>query len=327
MSIKILLTGCAGFIGSNIAERLLWEWYQVIGLDNLENGYYKNISDFVGLPNFQFIRGDIRDFVFIDTLIREHAITHICHQAARWSVPKSIEDPILSNEINVTGTLNLLWSAHTNKVKRFVCAISSSVYGDTPTLPKVETMEYNPISPYALTKVTKELYCKLFYHLYGLETIGLRYFNVYGKKQDPDGPYAALIPRWIQKAQENQDLPLNGTGSQTRDFTYIDDVVQANILSLFTENQEAFGKGFNISYGERTSIRELGTIILEKTHSSGMIAPSEVRKWDIEHSLWDIGLARRLLSYAPKTDMTSGIEKTLSWYHENPSYFHNLSHV
>lgn len=311
---KVLVTGCAGFIGSNLSEALVERGWQVVGLDNLMTGYRKNIEHLEGKENFTFIEGDIRDRGLLETLFREHAITHVSHQAARGSVPKSVEDPILSNEINVTGTLNLLWTAKENNIQKFVCAISSSVYGNTPTLPKVETMPYNALSPYAITKAAKEMYCKAFYELYGLPTIGLRYFNVYGRRQDPNGDYAAVIPRWISKALNNEDLPINGDGKQTRDFTYIDDVVAANILALETENSEAFGRGFNIGYSGRADITTLANNILELTHSEAKIVYTPPRKGDVQDSYADINLAKKLLGYNPQVSLSDGIQKTIEWY-------------
>ena len=311
---NVLVTGCAGFIGSNICERLINEGHKVIGIDNLMNGYRKNIEKLEEYNNFKFIWVDVRNFEDINNLMKENNITHITHQAARGSVPKSVENPILTHEINTVGTLNVLWAAVQNNVETVVCAISSSIYGDTPILPKVETMDYNPQSPYAITKVTKEMYCNLFYKLYGLKTVGLRYFNVYGKRQDPNGDYAAVIPRWIEKSLKNVDLPLNGEGIQTRDFTYIEDVVDVNIKALFCENVNAFGKGYNIGYSDRVSIKELGEEIIKLTNSKSKLVQSEARKGDIQDSFADITLAKELLGYNPKTSITEGIKKTIEWY-------------
>lgn len=319
MKKSVLVTGCAGFIGSNICERLVNEGWDVVGIDNLMAGHRKNIAHLEKKDNFKFIWADIRNYEDIDTIIREHGITHITHQAARGSVPKSVEDPILTHEINTNGTLNVLWAAHQNKVEKVVCAISSSVYGNTPTLPKVETMPYNPMSPYALTKVTKEMYCKMFFELYDLKTIGLRYFNVYGRRQDPNGDYAAVIPRWITKALNNEDLPINGDGKQTRDFTYIDDVVSANVLALECENSEAFGKGFNIGYSDKIDITTLAENILKATESSAQIAFGPPRRGDIQDSYADIGMAKNLLGYNPMMSIGEGLKKTLEWYRENRS--------
>lgn len=321
---NILVTWCAWFIWSNIVEKLINDWENVIWLDNLEYWHYKNISEFENNMNFKFIKWDIRDFDFIDKLLKDEKITHICHQAARWSVPKSIDNPILTNDINVNWTLNLLWAANINKVEKFVCAISSSIYWNTPSLPKIETMEYNPISPYAITKVTKELYCKLFYSIYWLKTIWLRYFNVYWKKQDPNWPYAAIVPRWISNAYKNENLPLNWEWNQTRDFTYIDDVVEANILSLKCDNIDAFWKWYNICYWEQISIKKLWEVIINKTNSKWVLVKVPARKWDINDSLWSLELAHNLLWYSPKIDIEKWIEKTLDWYKNNIHYFENL---
>lgn len=314
---NVLVTGCAGFIGSNICEQLVTDGWNVIGIDNLMTGYRKNIEHLEKRDTFTFIWADVRNYAEIDKIIKEHQITHITHQAARGSVPKSVENPILTNEINVSGTLNVLWSAVENKVDKVVCAISSAVYGNTEILPKVETMPYNPLSPYAITKVAKEMYCKAFFDLYGLKTVGLRYFNVYGRRQDPNGDYAAVIPRWITKALRNEDLPINGDGKQTRDFTYIDDVVNANILALECENDEAFGRGFNIGYSGRIDITTLAENIIEATASRSAIVFGEARKGDIQDSYADITLAQELLGYQPETSVSQGLEKTMSWYREN----------
>ena len=309
-----LVTGCAGFIGSNLCEALVDRGWNVVGLDNLMTGYRKNVEHLEKGDSFTFIEGDIRNIETLRHVFQEYGITHVAHQAARGSVPKSVEDPVLTNDINVTGTLNLLWVAKEFSAQKFVCAISSSVYGNTPTLPKVETMPYNALSPYAITKATKEMYCKVFYELYGLPTVGLRYFNVYGRRQDPNGDYAAVIPRWITKAFANEDLPINGDGKQTRDFTYIDDVVEANILALETENTEAFGKGMNIGYSGRIDITTLAENILSLTHSEARIVYSPARKGDIQDSYADIGLAKNLLGYDPQISIEEGIKKTIDWY-------------
>lgn len=311
---NVLVTGCAGFIGSNICEKLVEKGWNVVGIDNLMTGFKKNIEHLEQKENFKFIWADIRNYADVERIIRENEIKYITHQAARGSVPKSVEDPILTNEINVNGTLNVFWAAKENNVEKVVCAISSSVYGDTPVLPKVETMPYNPLSPYALTKVAKEMYCKTFFDLYKLKTIGLRYFNVYGKRQDPNGDYAAVIPRWITKALKGEDLPINGDGKQTRDFTYIDDVVAANILALECEKEEAFGRGFNIGFSDKIDITTLAKNIIEITNSNSKIIFGEPRKGDIQDSYADINLARNILGYNPKVSVESGLKKTLDWY-------------
>ena len=311
---NVLVTGCAGFIGSNLCEALVKKGWNVIGIDNLMAGHRKNIEVLEDKENFKFIWADVRDYAKIDEVIKGNNIKYITHQAARGSVPKSVENPTLTNDINVSGTLNVLWAAKQNNIEKVVCAISSSVYGDTPTLPKVETMPYAPLSPYALTKVAKEVYCKNFFDLYGLKTIGLRYFNVYGRRQDPNGDYAAVIPRWITKAFEGEDLPINGDGKQTRDFTYIDDVIQANIKGLECENEKAFGKGFNIGYSDHVDIKTLAENIIKATDSKSKIVYGESRKGDIQDSYADINLANKLLDYNPATSLEEGLQKTIDWY-------------
>ena len=314
MKKRILVTGCAGFIGSNLCEELVDKNWNVVGVDNMMSGYRKNIEHLEEKENFEFIWADVRDYKAIDLIIKENKITHIAHQAARGSVPKSVEDPILTHEINTNGTLNVFWAAVQNDVEKVVCAISSSVYGDTPTLPKVETMPYAPLSPYAITKVAKEMYCNAFFNQYGLKTVGLRYFNVYGRRQDPNGDYAAVIPRWITKAFNDEDLPINGDGKQTRDFTYIDDVIQANIKALECENSEAFGRGFNIGYSDKANIKELAENIIRATKSNSKIIHREPRKGDIQDSYADISLAKKLLDYSPDTNLQKGLKKTIAWY-------------
>ncbi|CEG13875.1 putative NAD-dependent epimerase/dehydratase (WbpP) (fragment) [groundwater metagenome] len=251
---KVLVTGCAGFIGSNIVERLLSDGHFVVGIDNFETGHKENIGEFLENENFKFIEGDIRNLDFLDTVIKEYSIKQISHQAARGSVPKSVEDPIKTNSINVIGTLNVLFSAKQNNVEKVVVAISSSIYGDTPELPKKESMHYNPKSPYAITKVAKDLYGKNFFELYGLKTIGLRYFNVYGYKQDPSGAYAAVIPKFILSTLRNNPMEIYGDGNQTRDFTFVKDVVDSNILAL---EKNVGGISVNIAYGSFVTINQL----------------------------------------------------------------------
>jgi len=316
---NVLVTGCAGFIGSNLCEALVKKGWNVVGIDNLMTGYRKNIEHLEKHKRFQFIWADVRNYEQINKIIKENKIKYITHQAARGSVPKSVEDPILTNDINVGGTLNILWAAKQNKAQRVVCAISSAVYGDTPTLPKIETMPYAPLSPYAVTKVTKEVYLEVFFELYGLKTIGLRYFNVYGRRQDPNGDYAAVIPRWITKAFNNEKLPINGDGKQTRDFTYIDDVIQANIKGLECQNRKAFGKGFNIGYSDHVDIKTLAENIIEATNSKSKIVYGEPRKGDIQDSYADINLAKELLGYQPRTSLKNGLKKTIEWYKDNIS--------
>ena len=311
---NVLITGCCGFIGSNLCEELVKRGWNVIGIDNLMSGYRKNIEKIEKKSNFEFIWADVRDYETINKIIKENDIKYISHQAARGSVPKSVENPIITNDINTNGTLNILWAAVKNKVENVVCAISSSIYGDTPTLPKVESMPYKPLSPYAITKIAKEMYCINFHKLYNLKTIGLRYFNVYGKQQDPEGDYAAVIPKWITNALNGDDLFINGKDIITRDFTYIDDVVNANILALECENKEAFGKGYNIGYSDRITIQEIAKNIIDATNSNSQIKIREKRAGDIQDSYADISLAKNNLGYNPETPISQGLKKTIEWY-------------
>lgn len=314
---NILVTGCAGFIGSNLCETLVEKGWNVIGIDNLMNGYRKNIEHLENNPNFKFIRVDIKNYEDIKNIIKDNNIKYISHQAARGSVPKSVENPILTHEINTLGTLNILWAATQNNVEKVVCASSSSIYGDSPTLPKKEDMNYNPLSPYATTKVLKEMYLNNFYNLYGLKTIGLRYFNVYGRRQDPKGDYAAVIPKWITAALKNEDLLITKEGNQTRDFTYIDDVVHANIQALENENLDVFGKSYNIAYSDKTYLKDLAEIIIKETESNSKIKLIEARKGDIKDSYADISRAQKKLNYMPKTSIRAGVKKTIQWYSQN----------
>ena len=318
---KILLTWVAWFIWSNLAEELLSKWYFVVWLDNLMTWHMQNIENLMNNEDFIFIKDDIRDLNKLDEIIKKYEIKFISHQAARWSVPKSVENPILTNDININWTLNILEVAKNNKLKKVVVAISSSVYWDTPELPKVETMPYNPLSPYATTKVTKEIYLKNFWNLYWLPTIWLRYFNVYGRRQDPNWDYAAVIPRWIYKALNNEDLPLNWEWTQTRDFTYIDDVIQANIKAIETENTKAFWKWYNICFWQQIKIKELWEKIIKVTSSNWKIIKAPARKWDINDSYWDWSLANKMFWYFPKYNMETWLKETLKWYSDNKNYF------
>lgn len=321
MTKNILVTWVAGFIASNLSEELVNQWWNVIWIDNFMTWHKKNIQELLQKPNFKFIWQDVRDYKWLEKIIKENDIQYISHQAARWSVPKSVEDPVLSNDINVNWTLNILDIAKNNWIKKVVVAISSSVYGDTPELPKKETMPYKPLSPYATTKVTKEIYLKNFWELYWLPTIWMRYFNVYWRKQDPQWDYAAVIPRWINKSLNNEDLPLNWEWTQTRDFTYIDDVIQANIKALETENKEAFWKGYNVCYGQQISIKELWEKIIKATNSKSKIIKAPARKWDIQDSYWDWSFANKMFGYEPQYDMEDWFKETTKWYKENKNYF------
>lgn len=304
-----LITGGAGFIGSNLAGKLIQNKEDnVVILDDLSTGKKENLEEIQG--RIIFIEGSILDLKLLNEIIKNYGIEYISHQAAWPSVLKSIEDPLKTNKVNIEGTLNVLKSALDNKVKKVVVASSSSVYGDTPSLPEVETMRLNPKSPYGVTKVAKELYTKIFSYIYGLKAVGLRYFNVYGPKQDPFSPYAAVIPKFINAALRGEPLTIEGDGDQTRDFTYIDDVVQANICAL---NSNAIGI-YNISYGKRISINELATRIIELTESPSEIIYLEPRKGDIRQSLADNSKAIKEIGYTPKIDLEKGLRRTINWF-------------
>ncbi len=311
---KVLVTGGAGFIGSNLVEALLKDKSVelVRVLDNLATGYYKNIEEFVGNSRFEFLEGDIRD---IDTCKKAaEGMDFISHQAALGSVPRSIADPITSNAVNIDGTLNMMVAAKEQNVKRFVFAASSSTYGDSEGLPKVEDKIGNPLSPYAVTKLVNELYAGVFQRAYGLEYIGLRYFNVFGPKQDPSGAYAAVIPLFFKAAIEKKSPVINGDGSNSRDFTYVDNAVEANILSLFTKRKEAVNQVYNVACGERTSLNELWTYINEITSADIGPIHGRAREGDIPHSLADISKAQSLLDYKASIKITEGLERAFQWY-------------
>ena len=315
-----LVTGCAGFIGSNILEFLLANNQDVVGLDNFATGYQYNLDEVhqsVGEDkwrNFKFIKGDIRDR---DTCNRAtNGVDIVLHQAALGSVPRSIEDPLTSHDTNVTGTVNMLKSCVDNKVKRFVYASSSSVYGDHPDLPKKEALLGHQLSPYAVTKHCCELYANVFAKNYGLEVVGLRYFNVFGKRQDPHGAYAAVIPLWFKAVLSNEAPIINGDGETSRDFCYIDNVVQMNVLCGLTENKEAFGRAYNVAYNEQTTLNQLFDYISNLVDSNSNLKPvyNDFRKGDIRHSLADISLARQLIGYRPEYSVKQGLSKASQWY-------------
>lgn len=306
-----LVTGAAGFIGSNLCEAILKKGCIVRGLDNLSTGKLENLDDFKSDPNFTFIQGDIRD---LDTCMSCcDGVDYVLHQAAWGSVPRSIEMPLLYEEINIKGTLNMLEAARQKKVKRFVYASSSSVYGDEPNLPKVEGREGNLLSPYALTKRVNEEYAKQYSMHYGLETIGLRYFNVFGKRQNPEGAYAAVIPKWINELINHEIPTINGDGTQSRDFTYIENVVEANLKSCIADSASS-GKSFNIAFGGQETLRNVLSFIME---SIGVqIAPryTSIRKGDIKHSNANISLATTYLNYSPTISFKDGIHMSIKWY-------------
>jgi UDP-N-acetylglucosamine 4-epimerase len=319
-----LVTGAAGFIGSNLLERLLLEGQSVIGLDNFSTGHQSNLDDVkcsVGSDNwqrFEFYEGDICSLPDCQQAVEN--VDFVLHQAALGSVPRSIEDPIRTNQSNIDGFLNMLVASRDAGVKRFVYAASSSTYGDHPGLPKVEDIIGKPLSPYAVTKYVNELYADVFAKAYGLETIGLRYFNVFGPRQDPRGAYAAVIPRWFEELLEGKSCEINGDGETSRDFCFIDNTVQANLLAATTTNVEAINQVFNVAVGGRTSLNELFFQIRDRLAVSLQqlrhIEPNykEFRAGDVLHSQADISKAERLLGYAPKFDITSGLDATAAWF-------------
>lgn len=321
---KWLITGVAGFIGSNLLEKLLALGQEVVGLDNFSTGKRENLDEverIVGRErwkNFKFIEGDLRDLDICMAACSNVDI--VLHQGAIGSVPRSIEYPADTHSANATGALNIFVSAKEKRVKRVVYASSSAVYGDEPTLPKVEHRIGKPLSPYAATKLVNEIYADVFSRVYKIELIGLRYFNVFGPRQDPEGPYAAVIPRWISAMLKNQPVFIYGDGETSRDFCYVANVVQANILSALTDNQEALNRVYNIAVGQRTTLNQLFSTIREKLLASvsGLKINEPVyedfRPGDIRHSLADITLAKNLLGYQPTHTLADGLEEALDWY-------------
>lgn len=311
---NILVTGGAGFIGSNLVETLLKDERvgKVRVLDNLSTGFRKNIQEFEGNEKFEFVWGDIRDFS--NCLKACEGIDLISHQAALGSVPRSIEDPLNTNSNNITGTLNILYAAIQSKIKRVVFAASSSTYGDSKELPKVEDKIGKPLSPYAVTKLVSELYADVFAKTYGLEYIGLRYFNVFGPKQDPHGAYAAVIPLFFKSAIEGKPAAINGDGTYSRDFTYVENAVQANLLALFTAKPEAVNQIYNIACGESTDLNTLWKYICEIVGVHIEPVHRENRAGDIPHSRASIEKAKNLLSYSGKIKLKGGIEWAFEYY-------------
>ncbi|MDZ4792742.1 MAG: SDR family oxidoreductase [Bacteroidota bacterium] len=311
---RILITGGAGFIGSNLAEQLLQDKRvsTVRVLDNLATGSLKNIEPFLANPHFEFIEGDIRDYA--TCLAACDGIDMISHQAALGSVPRSINDPLTTNAVNITGTLNMFTAAKEKNIKRVIYAASSSTYGDHPDLPKMEDTIGNPLSPYAVTKYVNELYARVYANLYGMELVGLRYFNIFGPRQNPNGPYAAVIPLFAEALLNNTPPTINGDGTHSRDFTYVSNAVQANILSLFTENKEALNQVYNIACGQQTSLLELFDGLKKETVISLQPLHGPERKGDVKHSLADISKARALLGYEPGVSVKEGLKMTMAWY-------------
>jgi len=318
---KLLITGAAGFIGSNLTEYMLDKGYTVVGLDNYATGFAHNLKPFLTHPNFSFIEGDIRS---LQTFIAaSKGVDCILHQAALGSVPRSINDPLTSNEVNINGFLNLLEAAKKNKVKRVVYAASSSTYGDSKALPKIEENIGKPLSPYAVTKYVNELYADVFAKTYGMEITGLRYFNVFGRRQTPNGAYAAVIPKFIGQFLKGESPVINGDGNYSRDFTYIDNVLQMNHLAMITENPEAINQVYNTAVGDRITILEMAELIREGlAEFDPKIKQIEIikgpkRAGDVPHSQASIEKAKRLLKYRPTHNFQKGLKESLTWYHNN----------
>lgn len=317
----ILVTGGAGFIGSNLCNALLQNGNQVTCLDNFATGKRENLAPLLNNPKFKLIEGDIRNLK--DCRKACEGVDYILHQAALGSVPRSINDPITSNDVNVSGFLNMLVAARDAKVKRFIYAASSSTYGDSTNMPKVEDSIGKPLSPYAITKYVNELYADVFSKTYGIETIGLRYFNVFGRKQDPDGAYAAVIPKFVMQLMKHESPVINGDGSFSRDFTYIDNVIQMNVLAMVTDNQAALNTVYNTAFGERTDLNELTQLLKEYLSEFDSEIKNiknnygPTRAGDVPHSLASIDKAKQLLGYDPKFDIKSGLKEAVQWYWEN----------
>ena len=320
-SSNILVTGGAGFIGSNLLEKLLELGARVVCLDNFATGKRENLSAFINNSNFTLMEGDIRSLETCHKAVE--GVDYVLHQAALGSVPRSLKDPITSNEVNVSGFLNMLVAARDAKVKRFVYAASSSTYGDSENLPKVENIIGKPLSPYAITKYVNELYADIFKSAYDFDTIGLRYFNVFGRKQDPNGAYAAVIPKFVIQLMNHESPVINGDGTYSRDFTYIDNVIQMNLLAITSENKESVNQVYNTAVGDRTNLLELTTLLKEYLSKyDPEIAKVEIkhgpnRAGDIPHSLASIEKARTLLGYEPEFKIQEGLKEAVDWYWRN----------
>ena len=318
---KVLVTGGAGFIGSNLTESLLNAGNEVVCLDNFSTGKRKNIEEFLLNPRFRLFEGDIRNFE--DCRKAVEGIEYVFHEAALGSVPRSIKDPATSTDVNIGGFVKMLFSSKEEGVKRFIYAASSSTYGDHPDLPKVENKIGSPLSPYAITKYVNELYANNFAKTYGIEVIGLRYFNVFGRRQDPDGAYAAVIPKFVKSLMKHERPKINGDGSVSRDFTYIDNVIQVNHLSALAEDVTALNQVYNVAHGERTTLNTLFIMIRQKASvfdkSIAEIEPEygPFRAGDIPHSLASIEKARKKLGYSPTHTVDQGLSEAVEWYWNN----------
>lgn len=318
---KILITGGAGFIGSNLTEYFLDKGHKVVVLDNFATGHRHNLIQHEGNPNFELIEGDIRNTSDCEKSVK--GVDYVLHQAALGSVPRSIKDPQTSNEVNVSGFLNMLVAAKDANIKRFVYAASSSTYGDSETLPKVEDVIGKPLSPYAITKYVNELYAEVFSKTYGLETIGLRYFNVFGRRQDPNGAYAAVIPLFVKKFMNHESPIINGKGDYSRDFTYIDNVIQMNEKAMFVDDYKAVNTVYNTAVGDRTTLNQLVEFLKElltdydQEISKIAIIHGANRQGDIPHSLASIEKAKKLLGYEPTHAIQQGLKESIDWYWKN----------
>jgi UDP-N-acetylglucosamine 4-epimerase len=321
VSKSVLITGGAGFIGSNLCEYFLQKGYRVTCLDNFATGHRYNIAPFLSNNNFTLLEGDIRDLETCKKAV--NGVDYVLHQAALGSVPRSINDPITSNEVNVSGFLNMLVASRDAGVKRFVYAASSSTYGDSESLPKVEETIGKPLSPYAITKYVNELYADIFAKTYGLETIGLRYFNVFGRRQDPNGAYAAVIPKFVLQLVKHESPIINGDGNYSRDFTYIDNVIQMNELAMTTENPEALNTVYNTAFGDRTTLNDMVHYLkvylseFDPAIADVAVVHGPNRLGDIPHSLASIDKARKLLNYNPEFSFQQGLKAAVAWYWEN----------
>ena len=321
MTNKILITGGAGFIGSNLCEYFLNKGHFVTCLDNFATGHRHNIAHLLSNERFELIEGDIRNSDDCAKAVKDK--DYVLHQAALGSVPRSLKDPVTTNDVNVTGFLNMLVASRDAGVKRFVYAASSSTYGDSEALPKVEDIIGKPLSPYAITKYVNELYAEIFSKTYGLETIGLRYFNVFGRKQDPNGAYAAVIPKFVMQLMKKESPIINGDGNYSRDFTYIDNVIQMNELAITTNNTEALNTVYNTAFGDRTTLNDmvfylkkyLSEFDSEIENVSIIYGPN--RAGDIPHSLASIEKAKKMLNYTPKYSFQDGLKEAVGWYWEN----------